>query len=69
MTVLKEIAAEIFGMFISDARLTVAVLAIVAASATAIRLAGTDPLIGGGILLIGCLGLLVENVHRSARSR
>jgi len=69
MTMLKEIAAEIVGMFLGDARLTVAVLATVAGSAAVIDLTSVDPLVGGGILLVGCLGLLIENVRRSARSR
>jgi len=67
MTMLKEIFAELSGMFMGDARLTLAVLAIVAAAAALIKLAGVDPLGAGGVLLVGCLGLLIENVHRSAR--
>ncbi len=67
MTMLKEIAAELIGMFMGDARLTLAVLAVVASAATLINLAGVDPLGAGAILLVGCLGLLIENVHRSAR--
>jgi hypothetical protein len=68
MTLLKEIAAELLGMFVGNARLTLAVLATVAGSAVVICLTGADPLIGGGMLLVGCLGLLLENVLRSARS-
>jgi len=67
MTMLKEIAAELIGMFMGDARLTLAVLAVVASAAALINLAGVDPLGAGAILLVGCLGLLIENVHRSAR--
>jgi hypothetical protein len=67
MTMLKEILAELIGMFMGDARLTVAVLTIVAVAAASIELAGIDPLGAGGILLVGCLGLLIENVRRSAR--
>jgi len=66
MTMLKEIMAELIAMFMGDARLTLAVIAIVAAAAV-IKLAGIDSLGAGGILLFGCLGLLIENVHRSAR--
>ncbi len=66
MTMLKEIAAELIGMFMGDARLTLAVLAVVASAAALINLAGVDPLGAGAILLVGCLGLLIENVHRSA---
>jgi hypothetical protein len=54
-------------MFMGDARLTLAVLALVAGAAALIKLAGVDPLGVGGVLLVGCLGLLLENVHRSAR--
>lgn len=67
MGMLKEVLAELIGMFVGDARLTIPILALVAASAALINLAGVDPLLGGGILLIGCLLLLIENVHRSAR--
>jgi hypothetical protein len=68
MTMLKQIFAELIGMFVGDARLTLAVLAIVAGVAALIKIAGIDPLGAGVILLVGCLGLLIENVHRSARS-
>ena len=67
MTMIKEIIAELIGMFMGDARLTLAVLAIVAGAAGLIEIAGVDPLGAGGVLLVGCLGLLIENVHRSAR--
>jgi hypothetical protein len=67
MTMLKEIVVELISMFMGDARLTVAVLALAAATAVLIELAGVDPLGAGGVLLVGCLGLLVENVCRSAR--
>jgi hypothetical protein len=64
---LKEIIAELIGMFMGDARLTLAVLALVVSAAALIKIAGADPLGAGGVLLVGCLGLLIENVHRSAR--
>ena len=68
MTMLKQIFAELISMFVGDARLTLAVLAIVAGVAALIKIAGIDPLGAGVILLVDCLGLLIENVHRSARS-
>jgi hypothetical protein len=67
MTMLKEIFAELIGMFMGDARLSLAVLALVAGAAALIKLADVDPLGAGGLLLIGCLGVLIENVYRSAR--
>jgi hypothetical protein len=68
MTMLQEIIGELIGMFMGDARLSLAVLAIVASAAALIKLAGVDPLGAGAFLLVGCLALLTENVHRSARS-
>jgi hypothetical protein len=67
MTMLKEVIAELIGMFMGDARLTLALLGLVAGVAALIKLVDVDPLGAGGVLLIGCLGLLIENVHRSAR--
>lgn len=69
MTMLREIIAEIAGMFVSDARLTLSVLAVVAGSAALIKLTPLDPLAGGIFLLAGCLLVLVENVRRSARPK
>jgi hypothetical protein len=69
MTMLKEIIAELIDMFVGDARLTLGVLAIVAGAAALIKIAGIDPLGSGSILLVGCLGLLIENVYRAARSQ
>ena len=67
MTMLKEIAGEIVGMFAGDARLAVAILAIVGLAAALIDVARLDPMLGGLALLGGCLALLVESVRRSAR--
>lgn len=67
MSILKEVLAELLGMFIGDARLSAAVLAVVALSAALIVLAKIDPLVGGGLLLGGCLAVLVEGVLSAAR--
>lgn len=55
MTILKDVFAELFGMFVGDARLSAAILVVVALAAGLIHLAGASPLIGGGVLLAGCL--------------
>ena len=68
MTILKEIAAELLGMFFAEKRLAIAVLAIVAVAGSLVDFAGLDPLVGGAILLFGCLTLLVDSVCRSARA-
>jgi len=69
MTILKDVFAELFGMFLSDAPLSTAVLAVVAVSAGLIDFARLDPLVGGGVLLGGCLAAVVESVRRTARRR
>ena len=67
MSVLREVLAELAGMFVGDARLTSAILALVAVSFALIRLAGVAPLVGGLVLLFGCLALLAGSVLRQSR--
>ena len=65
MNLLKEVAAELVGMFFGGTRMTLTVLAIVAASGALVTLTGVDPLVGGAILALGCPVLLMANLHRS----
>ena len=48
--------------------MTISVLAIVAATGSLVDFIGLDPLVGGAVLLFGCLILLVESVCRSSRA-
>jgi hypothetical protein len=64
---LKELAAELIGMFVAERRLTISVLAIVAMVASLVHVIGVAPLFGGAALLLGSLTLLVESVLRGAR--
>jgi hypothetical protein len=66
MTILKDVIAELFGMFVGDARLTAAILMVVAIAASLVGLAGISPLIAGGVLLAGCLAVLIGAVLRAA---
>ena len=68
MTLLMEFAAELIGMFVGEKRMTISVLAIVAATGSLVDFIGLDPLVGGAVLLFGCLILLVESVCRSSRA-
>ena len=68
MTVLKEVVAELIGMFIAERRLTIAVLTVVAMAGCLVDFTDLDPLLGGSLVLFGCLILLVESVCRSARA-
>ena len=67
MTVLKDIVAELIGMFVAEKRLTIAVLTVVAMAGCLINFTDLDPLVGGSVVLFGCLILLIESVRRSAR--
>jgi hypothetical protein len=67
MTLLKEIAAELIGMFFGDARLTLAILLIVAVSGALIELTAIDPVIGGGVLALACPLVLVANLRQETR--
>jgi hypothetical protein len=69
MNLLREVASELLGMFLADARLTGAVLALVLLVAALLIKAGVAPLLGGGLLLAGCLVILVEAAIREARRR
>jgi hypothetical protein len=67
MSMFKALISEIFGMFVDDGSLAFAVLAIIAiAYAVTLEFTG-DTHVAGGILLVGCLAVLVENVVRTAR--
>jgi hypothetical protein len=68
MKMLKELAAELVGMFVGETRLTISLLAIVALVGSLVDFLGFDPLLGGTVLLLGSLTLLIESVLRRARS-
>ena len=68
MTVVKEVLAELIGMFVGEKRLTIAVLMVVAMAGCLVDFTGLDPLVGGAVMLFGCLILLIESVCRSARA-
>ena len=66
--IFKEVAAELVGMFVTEKRLTLAVLALIAVAGSLVDFAGVNPLVGGALLLFGCLVLLIESVCRSGRA-
>jgi hypothetical protein len=58
---------EFWGLFVEDGSLALPILGVVAVAAIAAGLAAT-PLAAGTVLLLGCLGVLVENVLRARRN-
>ncbi len=69
MSILKDVLSELFGMFVSDAWLTAAILALVVIAAALIEGTALPPLAGGIALLVGCIAVLVISVRREARRR
>lgn len=56
-------------MFLADARLSLATLALVGLMAGLIIGLGLPPRLGGALLALGCLAVLVEAVLREAHRR
>jgi hypothetical protein len=69
MSILKDVLAELFKMFVGDARLTAAILVVVLIAAGLIAATALSALVGGVILLFGCIAVLVLSVNREARRR
>jgi formate hydrogenlyase subunit 3/multisubunit Na+/H+ antiporter MnhD subunit len=68
MNLIKEVLTELVSMFVGDSRLSLLVLAVIAAAA-AICLSGLPPLAGGAALLLGSLAVLLDSVRRASRPR
>jgi hypothetical protein len=67
MKAIRLVAKEFFGMFVDDGNLALLALILVAAVAAAVKLLALPPLLGGGLLLVGCLAILLQSVRRAAR--
>lgn len=69
MSIIVEVAKELLGMFLADARLTTGTLVLVGIVGALVVAVHVEPLLGGGLLLLGCLAILVEAALREARRR
>jgi hypothetical protein len=69
MNVLGAVVRELAGLFVEDGSLALEIAAVVAVAALSAALIPDLPLLAGGILLLGCLGVLMANVARAARRR
>ncbi|ESY87658.1 hypothetical protein NKI51_03220 [Mesorhizobium australicum] len=67
MNVLRLVAREVIGMFVDDGNLALLALVLVAAVTAAVKLLALPPLLGGALLLVGCLAILLQSVRRAAR--
>ncbi|MEZ2220018.1 hypothetical protein [Rhizobium sp. RCC_161_2] len=67
MSVIRTALSELIGMFIDDGSLATLCLILVAAVAGAVEFLALPPLIGGVLLLVGCLAILVHSVLRAVK--
>jgi hypothetical protein len=67
MSILVAVFRELIGLFVDDGSLALAILGVVMLAAFVVSVTPKVPMAGGGILLFGCLGLLLANVLRSSR--
>ena len=68
MNAVVSILRELAGLFVDDGSLALAILTVVAVAGIVSTLLPGIPLAAGAILLFGCLGALIVNVARAARS-
>ncbi len=66
MSIFLQVLKDLVGMFMADARMTTAILALVALVALLINKAVVAPLTGGWILLAGCVLLLIASALSAA---
>ncbi len=69
MTIIADVFKELFKMFVADLRLTLAILAGVAAVAALLAGALVGPGAAGALLVALCLVVLGEAVLRETRAR
>lgn len=69
MNLLKLIWDETLGMFVDDGALALQAVVLIAAITGAVKLAGLSPLLGGVLLLAGCLVVLGLSLLRKTRKR
>ena len=69
MSIIGDVLKELFKMFVTDLRLTIAILVGVGILAALMRTTRISPLSAGLILLVYCLAVLSEAVYREAKRR
>jgi hypothetical protein len=67
MRVLLTVVKQLFGLFVDDGSLAIAILALIGALAALQHSRALSPEVGGLVLFFGLAILLVENVWRSVR--
>ena len=69
MEIIKDVLTELFSMFVTDMRLTLVTLALVALVAVLLLLLHISAMICGLLLLVGCFAILIEATYRETKAR
>ena len=69
MSAIRGIISNLIGLFIDDGSLALAILGLITVDTVAVKTGWFPPLVGGLLLLAGCIGLIVESVYRAARRK
>jgi hypothetical protein len=69
MNLLRATGNEILGLFLDDEFLAVAALIVVSSVAVLLKAFSVVPLAAGGVLLGGCVGVLLISIWRTAHAR
>jgi hypothetical protein len=69
MKIIQEVAAELFSMFMADARMTMNTIGLVIAVAGLLRYSSISPAWAGAFLLLGCIVNVVDAAAREKRAR
>ena len=67
MNNLSAALRELIGLFVEDGALALAIAAVVVLAGIVVALVPPAAWLSGGILLLGCLGVLVANVLTAKR--
>jgi uncharacterized membrane protein YgdD (TMEM256/DUF423 family) len=66
MSTFVLVVREVIGLFIDDGSLAIAIIAVVMLAAMSAAVDG-PALVTGGVLFVGCLVALAENIARTTR--
>ncbi|TGP45273.1 hypothetical protein EN802_23370 [bacterium M00.F.Ca.ET.159.01.1.1] len=67
MNMIRVALKELVGMFVDDGNLALLALVLIALVTSAVKLIALPPLLGGFLLLVGCLAILLDSARRAAR--
>ncbi|MDE3027450.1 MAG: hypothetical protein KGH84_03520 [Paracoccaceae bacterium] len=67
MKFITSLFNEILGLFVDDGNLALQVLGLIIIVALAVYWGGLAPLVGAGVLLLGCIAILVLSLRRMLR--